>query len=206
MCDCYSQQLLCLHHSHLWNLRYPSETNVLKEEISKEDSHCSGHLQLWDSPLLQNSPLLDIYNQGETCSELVNWIDQGFEALLILSSLVRFTETPLEQSWSCTMTSRYLGFFRDLCLQPWSVTELPQQLNRHHRFWPPAVFSVSFFPWGSLRVIQQNSASPLTTHSLSKTSTTLQQCGQGRGWCPLLPLLVTEEATTFGWKLEISPR
>lgn len=135
----------------------------------------------------------DIYNQGETCSELVNWIDQGFEALLILSSLVRFTETPLEQSWSCTMTSRYLGFFRDLCLQPWSVTELPQQLNRHHRFWPPAVFSVSFFPWGSLRVIQQNSASPLTTHSLSKTSTTLQQCGQGRGWCPLLPLLVTEE-------------
>lgn len=133
----------------------------------------------------------DIYNQAETCSELVNWIDQGFEALLILSSLVRFTETLWNKAEVVQMTSQYPGFFRDLCLQPWSVTELPQQLNRHHHFWPPAVFSGSFLPWGSLRVIQHTSASPVTAHPLSKTSTTLQQCGQGRGSCPLLPLLVT---------------
>lgn len=149
----------------------------------------------------------DIYNQGETCSELVNWIDQGFEALSILSSLVSFTETPLEQSWSCTNDISVPGLFQRPVPPALKCNRTATAVEQTPSFLATCcVFSEFFFPWRSLREIQHISASPVTTHSLSKTSTTLQQCGQGRGWCPLLPLLVTEEATTFGWKLEISPR
>lgn len=117
--------------------------------------------QLWDSLCSKTVHYLDIYNQGKICSELVNWIYQGFEALLILSSLVRFTETLLEQSWSST---------NDISVPTLFQRPVPPALKRNKTAMAveqtPSFLAtccvfrvVFFFPWGNLRVIQHTSAS-----------------------------------------------